>query len=165
MIQNNPAYFQMEKNEEFTLETENDYTEMGKRAYESVEEYFRIFEKCFYMLFNGDHKAICMNISFACELYMKSLLFHEQISCGKIHDLSELYSMLPSKIKKEIKEIHPCRNSNKDRFELELKELKKAFIVFRYAYERKRLAWNMQFLIELVLSLKYYASKVFSEEG
>ncbi len=71
--------------------------------------------------------------------------------------------MLPSKIKKEIQEIHSCSNSNKDRFELELKELRKAFIVFRYAYERKILAWNMQFLIELVLTLRYYASKVFSE--
>lgn len=31
MLQSNPAYFQMEKNEEFTLETDKDYTEMGKK--------------------------------------------------------------------------------------------------------------------------------------
>lgn len=158
MLQSNPAYFQMEKNEEFILETEKDYIEMGKRAYKSAEEYFYIFEKCYDMIFNGNHNALCTNISFSCELYLKSLLFYEKIDCMKKHDLSELYSMLPSKIKKDLKELHPCGNSSKNRFELELKELGKAFIVFRYAYERKRLAWNMQFLIELVLTLKSYTS-------
>lgn len=45
MLQSNPAYFQIERNEEFILETKKDYIEMGKRAYESAEEYFRIIEK------------------------------------------------------------------------------------------------------------------------
>ena len=45
MLQSKPAYFQMERNEEFILETKKDYIEMGKRSYESAEEYFRIFEK------------------------------------------------------------------------------------------------------------------------
>lgn len=164
MSQNYGAYFQMEKNEEFIVETKEDYIEMGKRAYESAEEYFIIYEQCFYMFFNGAHKALCMNISFACELYIKSLLFYNEINFGRKHDLSELYNMLPNKVKTELKELHPCSNSNKNRFEVELKELGKAFIVFRYAYERKRLAWNMQFLIELALTLRYYTSKIFSKE-
>ena len=70
--------------------------------------------------------------------------------------LLSIYPSMVSEYKKALKLIDNA---------LTTKELKKAFIVFRYAYERKRLAWNMQFLIELVLSLKYYASKVFSEEG
>lgn len=156
-------YFQMDKNEEFSLKSKKDFIEMGERAYNSAEEYFSIFEKCFNMIVTGKHKALCTNIAFACELYIKSLLFRECVDCRKKHDLLELYNMLPIKIKEGIKEIHPCSNSKKDRFELELKELGKAFIVFRYAYERKRLAWNMQFLIELVLTLRYYTSTVFSK--
>jgi len=156
-------YFQMDKNEEFSLKSEKDFIEMGERAYKSAEKYFSIFERCFDMIITENHTALCTNIAFACELYIKSLVFNESIDCRKKHDLLELYNMLPITIKEELKEIHPCSNSKKDRFELELKELGKAFIVFRYSYERKRLAWNMQFLIELALTLRYYTSNIFNK--
>lgn len=163
-MQNNiVAYFQMDKNEEFVLETENDYFEMGKRAFRAADGYYNVFKKCFTMIFDENRNALCTNIAFACELYLKSLLFYNNIDCRKKHDLLELYSMLPIQIKKELKELHPCSNSSKDKFELEIKELGKAFIVFRYSYERKALAWNMQFLLELMLTLSVYAYNIFKD--
>lgn len=164
MLKSSPMYFQMDKNEKYILQTPEDYKNMGKRAYKSAEEYFAIFERCFYMILSENLNAICMNISFACELYLKSLLYYKNIDCGKMHDFLELYNLLPYEIKAELKTNHPCSNCNKDNFEQELKELGKAFIVFRYSYERKRLAWNMQFLIELVITLRDFANKIFNEE-
>lgn len=158
-------YFQMDKNEEFTLESEDDFIEMGKRAYKSAEGYYSIFKRCYDMILSESNNALCTNIAFACELYFKSILFYKKIDCRKIHDLFELYNMLPDEIKKEIKEKHPCGNIRKDNFEQDLTELGKAFIVFRYAYERKGLAWNMQFLVELVLTLMCYTSTIFNKNN
>lgn len=163
MLQNTLTYFQMEKNKEFDLKKKTDYIEMGKRAYKSAEEYFYIVQNCFFMILNGNHSALCTNMSFACELYIKSLLFYEKIECRNKHDLFELYNMLPNQIKNEIKKYHPCSNINKDMFEQELKELGKSFVVFRYSYERKSLAWNMQFLIELIQTLNFYTNKIFNK--
>ena len=66
----------------------------------------------------------------------------------------ELYKLLPDEEKEKIKQRHPCTNIPKEQFELNLEELGKAFIVFRYIYERKEVAFNAQFLIELAETLR-----------
>ena len=102
------------------------------------------------MLLSETMDAVYANIAFSCELYFKSLLFDQQTDCRKEHDLYKLYKNLPDKLQEEIKGKHPCGNTPKENFELELKEIGKAFTVFRYMYERKEMAWNGRFLIELL---------------
>ena len=56
-------------------------------------------------------------------------------------------------MQEQLRDLHPCGNIPKENFELELKELGKSFTVFRYIYERSTIAWNAQFLLELLDTL------------
>lgn len=144
------AYFQMDKNPIKELETEADFEKWSKGCYRQAEMFYKLCYRCRDMLLGEAMDAVYANIAFSCELYFKSLLFDQQIDCRKEHDLYKLYKSLPDKLQEEIKEIHPCRNTPKANFELELKEVGKAFTVFRYMYERKMMAWNGLFLVELL---------------
>lgn len=163
MSDNTVAYFQMEKNEKYTLESSEDYRQIGERAYKRANEYFKIFERCYDMVLSGQHMTMATIMAFACELYMKSILFYKEIDCRSTHDLFELYNMCPKDIKKEIKSLHPCHNCSKENFEQELKEVGKAFVVSRYIYERKRMAVNILFLIELLYTLELYTKNIFKD--
>lgn len=147
------AYFQMDKNPVRELKTEGDYKEWAKGCYRSAKAFFNVSYRCRDMIFNEDMDAVFTNVAFACELYLKCLLFEQKIDCRKEHDLYKLYIKLPEKLQKQLKERHPCRNIQRSDFELELKEVGKAFTVFRYMYERTDMAWNAQFLIELLDTL------------
>ena len=144
------AYFQMDKNPIKELETEENYKNWAKGCYRQAEMFYRLCYRCRDMLLSEEMDAVYTNIAFACELYFKCLLFEQQIDCRKEHDLYKLYKSMPEQLQKGIKEIHPCGNTPKPNFELELKEVGKAFTVFRYMYERKMVAWNGQFLVELL---------------
>lgn len=146
----NVAYFQMDKNPIKDLKTEEDFKNWSKGCYRQAETFYRLCYRCRDMMFTEDMDALFTNIAFACELYFKCLLFDEQVDCRKEHDLYKLYKSMPEKMQEEIKEAHPCGNTQKSNFELELKEVGKAFTVFRYRYERGMLAWNGQFLVELL---------------
>jgi len=147
------AYLQMDKNPVKELKTEEDYCRWSKGCYRQAKAFYNVSYRCRDMLLNEDMDAVFTNISFACELYLKCLLFDQKIDCRKEHDLYKLYKSLPDKIQEQLKELHPCRNTQKENFDLQLKELGKAFIVFRYMYERTTMASNGQFLIELLDTL------------
>lgn len=147
------AYFQMDKNPIRELQTDDDYQIWSKACYKHAKTFYNVAYKCRNMLLSDDMDAVYTNIAFACELYLKCLLFSECIDCRKEHDLYNLFKRLPQNIQEGIKELHPCGNTPKERFEQELKEVGKAFTVFRYMYERKMVAWNGQFLVELLVIL------------
>mgnify|MGYP000631005449 CR=1 FL=1 len=84
---------------------------------------------------------IVVNISFACELFMKTLL---KISDDKLiggHDLSKLFCSLPEKIQNDIIGSDDC-----DRFALYLKQNSCLFEEWRYIYENQPRSINLDFL-------------------
>lgn len=115
------------------------------------------------MILSEYSNLICTNIAFSCELFLKSILFEKEIDCRKEHDLYKLYNLLPTENKKVIKKLHKSGNINKESFELNLKEVGKAFVVLRYAYEKKRIAYNLQFLMELIIALDEYCISIFEK--
>ena len=116
------------------------------------------------MILSEYNSQICSNIDFSCELFFKSILFKNEIDCRMEHDLYQLYKLMPHKAKENIKEIHKSGNIKKEDFEPNLKEIGKAFIVLRYSYERKRMAYNLQFLIELIMALDEYCTDIFESK-
>lgn len=147
------AYFQMDKNPIRELKTEEDYKKWAQGCYKTAKAFYNVSYRCKDMVFTENMDAVFSNIAFACELYLKCLLFEQKIDCRKEHNLYKLYKELPEKLQKQLKELHPCGNTQESKFELELKEVGKAFTVFRYMYERTTMAWNGQFLIELLDTL------------
>ena len=115
------------------------------------------------MILSKYNNQICTNIAFACELFFKSILFKSEIDCRKQHNLYLLYELLSDEQKKSIKKLHKSGNINKEDFDLNLKEISKAFIVLRYSYERKKIAYNLQFLLELIMALNDYCITIFEK--
>ena len=159
-----PAYFQMDKNEKYELNTTDDYQRIANSTYKAAVGFYIISQKCMDMILSEYNSQICSNIAFSCELFFKSILFKNEIDCRMEHDLYQLYKLMPHKAKEDIKEIHKSGNIKKEDFELNLKEIGKAFIVLRYSYERKRMAYNLQFLIELIMALDEYCTDIFESK-
>ena len=80
-------------------------------------------------------------------------LREQDISFIKKHDLFELFTLLPEELQKDIIKCHPEKDITRDMFELNLKELGKAFTEFRYSYEKDSMAFSAQFLAELFAEL------------
>lgn len=163
MSSSEPAYFQMEKNEEYKLNTKEDYKKIAISTYKTAVGFYIISQRCLDMILSEYSNPICTNIAFSCELFLKSILFEKEIDCRKEHDLYKLYNLLPTENKKVIKKLHKSGNINKQSFELNLKEVGKAFVVLRYAYEKKRIAYNLQFLMELIIALDEYCISIFEK--
>lgn len=157
-------YFQMDKNEEYELNTEDDYKKIAKSAYKSAVEFYIISIKCLDMMLSEYSSQVCSNIAFSCELFFKSILYYNKIECKNMHNLYQLYNLLPDKDKNDVKKLHKSGNIKKEDFELNLKEIGKAFIVFRYSYERKGMACNLRFLVELIMALNEYCMDIFESK-
>lgn len=152
-------YLDMAKNPMRELKTKEDYEIWAKECYNSAEAFYEVTFRCKEMIFRNkyDTFAVLMNVAFACELYLKTLLFWQNIDGRrKGHDLYNLYKNLPEKIRDQLKELHPCGNTSKSNFELELQEIGKAFVVSRYMYERQCMACDVQFLFDLLFTLRKY---------
>ena len=78
-----------------------------------------------------------VNSAFACEVYLKALLFYFDIPLQKQHKLKELYDMMPGEIRKSIKATVINRYGGwKDPFGFDLLDgITDAFIKWRYSYE------------------------------
>lgn len=70
-----------------------------------------------FFLQNGESYPFAVNLSFSCELYLKYLLLINGIKYGSTHYLDQLYGLLPSKMKNEIKFIFELQlGKNLDEF-------------------------------------------------
>ncbi|HOD62086.1 MAG TPA: hypothetical protein PKG96_08295 [Bacilli bacterium] len=114
------------------------------------------------------------NSAFAIELYYKALYFkiHNK-KPNQTHKLGDIYSNFPINIKEEIKESYYAELRRRDSsalqkqikdlrkvypdfsedFEWNLKEIEKAFLNFRYIYEKKKA--SLVFYPELRMSILY----------
>ncbi|MCM1061348.1 MAG: HEPN domain-containing protein [Eubacterium sp.] len=72
-----------------------------------------------------------VNAAFSCEMFLKALLLKYQIPLRKIHGLYDIYTMLPSEIKGNIKKV--CAK----KLEKILKNHNTDFVDIRYFIEQK----------------------------
>ena len=151
-ISENGAFFQMEKNPKREILTDADYIAISKSCMENANSFFDVATRCLPLLYRSS-EAVFTNIAFACELYLKALLYFEKTDAKHTHDLSALFHLLPLEYQQRIIQTHPCTNIPRENFELDLKEIGKAFSVLRYSFERSMLSCNVQFLGELMATL------------
>lgn len=161
------AYFEMNKNENRKLKSIDDYKNLSERALQNAMGYFEIFERCKNMVRSEHCVAVFTNMSFACELYLKSILYNQEVNCSKQHDLSKLFDKIEEINQNKIIEKYneatmpsTKKKIEKTEFLKCLNEVSLAFIVFRYAYEKNALACDTLFLFGLLCTLKNYCEKL-----
>ncbi len=157
------ATCQMDDNEKKVLVSEQEYLILATCVYERAKGYFMIsktVERDYGTKYLYQYFSI---ISFACELFMKSLLLRQKFGIKSMHDLTRLFSLLGEDVRNAIKDKHPCGNIPRDQFDKNLKHIGKAFTACRYDYEFMTLAWNGRFLQELVYALNEYCTSIFEE--
>lgn len=143
----------MHKNPTKDLKSDEDYLTWAEKCLNEANVYFEVSFRCKDMIFTESRNAFLTNVSFACELYFKYLLLKNRIDCRREHNLYKLYNKLPNEIRNELKKTHPKGNISADEFELSLEEMGQAYMIFRYMYERENMAYNFQFLMELLFTL------------
>ncbi|WP_121616326.1 HEPN domain-containing protein [Virgibacillus halodenitrificans] len=156
------AYLKMHKNPTTDLKSEEDYLRWSEKCLNEANAYFEISFRCKDMIYNDYSNAFLTNVSFACELYLKYLLLIHRIDCRKVHNLYKLFKKLPEKIQENLRKTHPCGNTSIDKFEQELDDIGQAYMIFRYIYERGNMAYNLQFLMELLFALQ---SLIYNNKG
>lgn len=107
-------------------------------------------------------KPVVVNLAFACELYMKSLLMLQKKSQSVVqgHMLDNLFSQLNDDVKKRIlAEVHI---NNWDEF---MKDSSNAFDAWRYFYEKdKSMFGHIPELLRLANVLDLICTEIFSEK-
>lgn len=147
------AYLNMGKNPVTELKSDEDYSRWANNCLNEANAYFEVAFRCKDMIFTKHMNALLTNVSFACELYLKYLLLIHRIDCRRDHNLYKLFKKLPDNVQEDLKKKHPCGNTSIDNFELELHDIGQAYTIFRYMYERGNMAYNLQFLMELLFTL------------
>lgn len=147
------TYLKMHKNPTTNLKSDEDYLRWSEKCLTEANAYFEVSFRCKDMILNENRNAFLTNVSFACELYLKYLLLIQNVDCRKEHNLYKLFKKLPEKIQDDLKQNHPCSNTSTDKFNQELDDIGQAYMIFRYIYERGNMAYNFQFLMELLFSL------------
>ena len=97
-----------------------------------------------------------VNLAFACEVYLKSLLNFYKIDFGKSHKLNELLNMLPDEVRNSIENrTFDKRPVLFDAFGYKLiDKIADAFVEWRYSYEVSRLSCEIGYLNALADSIK-----------
>ena len=106
-----------------------------------------------------------VNASFACELYLKAILTHENISYPARsrdgHDLEKLFSALPTESKSSIASSFQFESD--DEFREKLHQIRYAFEEWRYWFEGKDTQASCLFIGSLCESLDSYASSLIQQ--
>ena len=105
-----------------------------------------------------------VNYAFACEVYLKSLLYFSDISFKKKHELKELFDMLSEKYKESIMRLTLAECGSWDDYSLD--NISNAFIEWRYPYEtieKKRACMRIEtgFLVALNNALRELCTNEF----
>ena len=106
-----------------------------------------------------------VNSAFACEVYLKALLYYYDIQLKKQHKIKELYEMLPDDPRDFIKQtaMVTCGGTWKDAFSRDLLDnISDAFVDWRYSYESERsMQINLGFLIAFRNALREACCQLF----
>lgn len=119
-----------------------DKKQLAKAALRNADEFYIgagiIFKTSTVLL----KQVVSVNLSFACELYLKAMLYELDIDFGKTHRIIDLYKLLPSTVQTKIKNNVQFSNDKPENFELVMEEISDSFIFLRYAHERKAVVSN-----------------------
>ena len=101
-----------------------------------------------------------VNLAFACEVYLKTLLIFSEIDIGRKHKLNELFDALQDVDKQYIevcmKRCYPVRSvSGLRKIDMEAD----AFVNWRYSYEKTTLSCDISYLDALAKILQTMCSK------
>lgn len=123
---------------------------MGKVAglLENANDFFEAAKRCGWREFEKDAKNYPLyipekvNMSFACELYLKAIAENKKVSVGKIHSLDKIFFNLPKDVQEriyelwrcEVGQVTDCEYISKMFFD-NLEANSKVFMRFRYANE------------------------------
>lgn len=151
------AYGLVEMNRETVkLESPKDYHDLAKRFYENATEYYELCKLAMSLLRTGN-LALSVNVCFACELFLKSLLLAEQYDFYKMkkpekrHNLYDLFSHLSDDAKEYIKSYEYMKQFG--RFDTELKQIGNGFEVIRYMPECRGMMVHVNFLFNFLCTL------------
>lgn len=118
-----------------------DKKELAKSAFRNAEELYTgaglIFMQNIQLI-----QVVSVNLAFACELFLKAILYELDIDFGRTHRIVELFQLLPEEYQKKIKENVNFKYEKKSNFELELEEISDTFVFLRYSHERKAVVSN-----------------------
>lgn len=91
------------------------------------------------------------NMAFACEIYMKTLLFYNHIPYKREHNLEKLYFLLPEKYRETIQqESIRLYGKMENAFRITyLNNVSEAFNEWRYSFEHDRLSIETGYLFLL----------------
>jgi len=117
------------------LNIANDFVEAYKRCVEGKNKKIDEFGRTAYSTANI---PAIVNATFACELFIKSMLPPEQYG----HDLKYLFNALDTAVQKELRDIIDPKlinlNWNKD-FDGYLEDIANVFTFWRYIYEKDKM--------------------------
>ena len=99
-----------------------------------------------------------VNIAFACELYLKAILFNQGAGIPETHELNFLYNQVSQQKRAQIRKT--C-NKKKEEFEQLIAEYSKLFIQYRYSfnYEDKPNP-RIKFLLDLTDTLQEICKQI-----
>ena len=125
-----------------------DFKQLCLNLYQSANEFF---SASIYLMDKSECLLVAIsNCAFCCELYLKAFLvgygvdYTNKRIIDDAHNLELLFNLLPSKDKEFISKHIALEN--KSEFNLLLHENGNAFIVLRYACERKEITVDYRFL-------------------
>lgn len=89
-----------------------------------------------------------VNRAFACEIYLKTLLFYNCIAYTKVHRLAELYALLPQKYQEIIECETVCHfRRTKNALGISyIENISNAFYDWRYSFEKRSLHCEVGYL-------------------
>ncbi len=139
-------YLDLDKNKD---KNEEDYHDYAFSVYKSACNYVNIINIS--LRANLIHSIELNSIMiFAIELFLKSLAYNNLQTCRRIHNLYKLYHLINNKDQEEIKKMYYSIEDRNIDFELNLKELRNAYQIFRYSYEKEGLAYNEKFNLYII---------------
>ena len=100
-----------------------------------------------------------VNASLACELYLKSILEAKKITPKKVHELNDLFFLLPKEIQDDV--TNRCVNMD---FDTNLVKASNIFVEWRYLHEKVAvnadISADLNFMRNLMNSLNFVAETI-----
>ena len=155
-------FLQIDKNPDRRLETPEDYIKIAKETHESAVEFSQVVEICFPSLLHTP--AVYSIAALSSELFMKAIIYHELRKQYKGHDLYKIFNSLPINTMQQIRKEVELLDASITNFDLELKEIRKAFEVLRYSHEKAGLAFHAKFIVIFMCVLRDYCDNSYNVE-
>lgn len=115
--------------------------DLAKSAFRNAEEFYigagLIFVQDIQLI-----QVVSVNLAFACELYLKAMLYELNVDFGRTHRIVELFRLLPEEYQKKIKANAHFKYDKEENFHLILEEISDTFVFLRYSHERKAVVGN-----------------------